>query len=135
MNVPFAGGAEDGDQAAAGGGQRREHVENLLEGRRRVGIVHDHGERLAAIDPLHPARNALDSFYAGPDRVGIELEHFAKGDGRERVTDVETTRELKRQRTAPTWSDHVEPEARISSTMFSARTSASAPGPADRSRT
>src|ERR1700730_8664790 len=56
LAIAVTGAAEDGDQLAPG--DRSQLAEDLLEALRRVGIVDDHAERLAEIDPLHPAADA-----------------------------------------------------------------------------
>ena len=72
------------------GRQRSEGVESRRERRRRVGVVDDHRERLAAIDALHAAADARGSAAsAGGDGLDVELEELAQGDGGERVVDVE----------------------------------------------
>ena len=98
--VPLARRAEDRDQpAAAGRRDRREQVEDGLERRRAVGVVDDDPERLAGIDPLHPAR-ARPSTESRPGADGrrIEAERLAQGDDRERVVDVEAAGEAELER-------------------------------------
>ena len=51
-----------------GRGQRGEQVEDRLEGGRAVGVVDDDPERLAAVEALHPARDAGDA-RRGPSRT------------------------------------------------------------------
>ena len=63
--------AEDRDQpAAAGRRDRREQVEDRVERGRAMGVVDDHGERLAAFDPLHPARDPGHALEARADDRG-----------------------------------------------------------------
>src|SRR3954447_1674860 len=54
-----------------------------------MGVVDDHPERLALVDPLHPAGHAGDALETRPNRIGREPETLAERDDRERVVDVE----------------------------------------------
>ena len=73
-------------------------VEDRLERRGRVGVVDDDAERLARVDRLHPARDALDGLEAGADRGRVEPEPLAERDDRERVVGVEPAGEAELER-------------------------------------
>ena len=85
------------EPAAASGGDRREEVEDATERGRGVGVVDDDAERLAGVDPLHPAGDAGHRLEAPADRGRIEVPRLAEGDDRERVVDVEPAGEPELQ--------------------------------------
>ena len=92
LAVAVAAGAEDADHAARA--QLARGVEHVLERARLVRVVDEHRERLALVDRLEPARDAVDRLDAPLDRVLADPER-ARGRGRgERVL------ELKRPRSA-----------------------------------
>ena len=81
-------------EAASG----REQVEHGLERGRAVGVVDDDPERLAELDPLHPAGHAVDRREAVADGRRVEPDRLAEGDDRQRVVDVEPAGEPELER-------------------------------------
>src|SRR5213075_2766869 len=73
LAVALARAPEHGDEPARR--QRAQEREHLLERRRGVGVVDDHGERLVALDALHAAGHGLRARERG-SRV---LEGGARG--------------------------------------------------------
>ena len=60
-----------------------------------MGVIDDDCERLARLDRLEPAGNALERLHTGCDRVVLDSEQPRDGDGREHVLDVETAAQLR----------------------------------------
>ncbi len=110
--VAVAAAAEHADQPPGGdlaGG--REHV---LEPVGRVRVVDEHGERLAGVDRLEPARDALHRGDAGPDGRVRQLEQLGQRHGAEHVLDVEAAAQahVERQRAARRRRDQGDRPAR-----------------------
>src|SRR4051812_2846601 len=93
--VAVAAGAEDDDHAA--GGERARGAQHVVERVRRVGVVDEHGERLALVDRLEAARNAHGMRQRLGDRRVVDPERADGGDGAEDVQDVETPRQRRVQ--------------------------------------
>src|SRR3954454_13957026 len=75
LRVALPGGPEHGDHSpTAGGGQWRQQPEDLLERRRGGGVVDDDTERLAATEPLHPARHTREPFETCANGRRIQCE-------------------------------------------------------------
>ena len=68
LDIPLPRRAEDGDEAASTHPcQRRELIEHRLQRGRRMGVVDDDAEWLAAVDTVHPAGNAPKAGQARPN--------------------------------------------------------------------
>jgi hypothetical protein len=88
--VALAGGTEHRYQTTAPRRRhRREYVQDLLERCRRMGVVDDDAEWLAAVHALHPARHSRHRGKGGTDGGSIQFESLAEGDGGKGVVDVE----------------------------------------------
>ena len=85
--VAVATGPEHHEHPPLGEVPRR--AERRLEGVRRVGIVDEHGERLAVVDAFEAAGHGVDARDALHDRVLVEIEEQSRRHGAERVRDVE----------------------------------------------
>ena len=82
---------EHDDQPAVG--ERPQALEGGLDGVRLVGVVDDHREVLAGVDPLEPAGHPTAARDRRSHRPRVEPGLGAGGDGGQRVGDVEGTRE------------------------------------------
>jgi hypothetical protein len=71
--------------------------EHVLQRVRLVGVIDDDRERLARLDRLEPAWNALERLDPRRDRVVLDAEQPRDGDGGEHVLDVETAAQLRPQ--------------------------------------
>ena len=85
--VAVAAGAEDDDDLPVG--ERAQGGEHGLDRVGLVGVVDDHGEVLAGVDPLQPARHSPAGRDAARDLVRVEAGQRRRGDRGERVGDVE----------------------------------------------
>src|ERR1700674_3762092 len=101
LAITITGAAEDGDQLSAG--DRSQLAEDLLEALRRVGIVDDHAERLAEVDPLYPTADAAIAFQPLTDFVECQPHGDTCGRGRERAGGVPATAQLPPQCEGPEW--------------------------------
>ena len=85
--VAVAAAAEDAEHAA--GRQVARGAQHVLERAGLVRVVDDDGERLALVDGLEAAGDALDAGHALGDRLVGDVEQQRDGDRAEDVLDVE----------------------------------------------
>jgi hypothetical protein len=106
--VALAGRPEDRDQSAATSRcRRREEVEHRRQRRGAVGEIDHHAEGLAEVDPFHAPRDDVDARQSLADTHGLEAERLAERDHRERVVDVEATRQVEIDRRVARGRGHV----------------------------
>src|ERR1700686_266067 len=99
LAIAVTGAAEDGDQLAPG--DRPQLAKDLLEALRRVSVIDDHAERLAEIDPLHPAADAAIAIQPLADLVECQPHGDASGRRGQRVGGVPPTTQLQAQSQRP----------------------------------
>ena len=92
-------------------------------------VVDDDRERLARVDPLHAAGDALDRLEARADRGRVEPEALAQGDDRQRVVRVETAGQPELEARVARRGGVGDPEPPRSSSTAVARTVAAASAP------
>src|SRR3954451_3437053 len=91
--VAVPAGAEHDDEAPAR--ERARGAQHVVERVGRVGVVHEHRERLALVDRLEAARHAHGPGEAVGDRRVVEPERTGGGDGAEHVQHVEAPRQRR----------------------------------------
>ena len=89
--VAVAAGAEHDREPAVAEAARR--ADDVLERVGRVRVVDDHGERLAGVDRLEPARDARQRLDSALDRVAVDTERLGGEGGTDRVLAVEGSAE------------------------------------------
>ena len=107
-------------------GEVPRRAERRLEGIRRVGIVDEHGERLAVVHAFEASGHGVDARDALHDSVLVEIEEQARRDGAERVRHVEDP--AKRDLDLDPGGPERAAASRVSSSS-SARISARSPRP------
>src|SRR3954449_11614026 len=93
--VAVAAGAEDDDHAP--GRERPRRAQHVVERVRGVGVVDEHGERLALVDRLEAAGDAHGVREPVGDRRVIDAQGADGGDGAEDVEDVEAAGQQQAQ--------------------------------------
>src|SRR5438132_11943655 len=81
--IAVAGAPEDGDQLALR--DRPEFPQDLLEALRRVGVIDDHGERLAKVDPLHAPADAAEPLETVANLIKRQAHRHPRRSRRQRI--------------------------------------------------
>ena len=97
--VALTRGAEDGDHPAAG--QRAQDAQHLAERIGGVRVIDHHAEGLPKVHRLHPARHAGNVSQGASRQVEVDALHLGQRHHRQRVVDVEATRQLQVHSAAP----------------------------------